>query len=179
MKTWSAPAHTSCISVPQVDKSVMQIAVGSQPVGLNSVRFCSRNKKSWSCSQHDKGQKTAPCPFSQSLTEVASSDVTEEGDFIYIYLSLHCHHQTDSCIKMGSDESHIHGEPLMVREKVTRHCRQTTTFEEKGELKRNRDETLLLTGLTTTYHEAKPAHSVEQLGIFPPFPAFLASFCHE
>ena len=23
-----------------------------------------------------------------------------------IYLSLHCHHQNDSCIKMGSDESH-------------------------------------------------------------------------
>ena len=22
-----------------------------------------------------------------------------------IYLSLHCHHQNDSCIKMGSDES--------------------------------------------------------------------------
>ena len=24
-----------------------------------------------------------------------------------IYLSLHCHHQSDSCIKMGSDESHF------------------------------------------------------------------------
>ena len=24
-----------------------------------------------------------------------------------IYLSLHCHHQNDSCIKMGSDESHF------------------------------------------------------------------------
>ena len=24
-----------------------------------------------------------------------------------IYLSLHCHHQKDSCIKMGSDESHF------------------------------------------------------------------------
>ena len=23
------------------------------------------------------------------------------------YLSLHCHHQNDSCIKMGSDESHF------------------------------------------------------------------------
>ena len=22
------------------------------------------------------------------------------------YLSLHCHHQNDSCIKVGSDESH-------------------------------------------------------------------------
>ena len=24
-----------------------------------------------------------------------------------IHLSLHCHHQNDSCIKMGSDESHF------------------------------------------------------------------------
>ena len=24
-----------------------------------------------------------------------------------IYLSLHCHHQNDSCIKMGSDENHF------------------------------------------------------------------------
>ena len=24
-----------------------------------------------------------------------------------IYLSLHCHHQNDFCIKMGSDESHF------------------------------------------------------------------------
>ena len=40
-----------------------------------------------------------------------------EGDYIpigkggggreIIYLSLHCHHQNDSCIKMGSDESHF------------------------------------------------------------------------
>ena len=24
-----------------------------------------------------------------------------------IYLSLHCHHQNDCCIKVGSDESHF------------------------------------------------------------------------
>ena len=24
-----------------------------------------------------------------------------------MYLSLHCHHQNDSCIKMGCDESHF------------------------------------------------------------------------
>ena len=24
-----------------------------------------------------------------------------------IYLVLHCHHQNDSCIEMGSDESHF------------------------------------------------------------------------
>ena len=29
-----------------------------------------------------------------------------EGDYIPI-AALHCHHQNDSCIKMGSDESHF------------------------------------------------------------------------
>ena len=33
-----------------------------------------------------------------------------------IYLSLHCHHQIDSCIKMGSDESHFNVS-LVVRDK--------------------------------------------------------------
>ena len=28
------------------------------------------------------------------------------GEEDYIYLSLHCHHQNDSHIKMGSDDSH-------------------------------------------------------------------------
>ena len=54
-------------------------------------------------------------------------------------LSLHCHHQNDSCIKMGSDESHFNAS-LTVRDKDTRQCPQTTTFEEKGEQKRNRTE---------------------------------------
>ena len=26
---------------------------------------------------------------------------------LYAYPSLHCHHQNDFCIKMGSDESHF------------------------------------------------------------------------
>ena len=29
------------------------------------------------------------------------------GEREVIHLSLHCHHQNDSCIKMGSVESHI------------------------------------------------------------------------
>ena len=29
------------------------------------------------------------------------------GEREIIYLSLHCHHQNDSCIKTGSDESHF------------------------------------------------------------------------
>ena len=64
-----------------------------------------------------------------------------------IYLSLHCHHQNDLCIKVGSDESHFNVS-LIVRDEVTRQCPQTTTFEEKGEPKRIRTEVPPLTGLT-------------------------------
>ena len=56
------------------------------------------------------------------------------GEREIIYLSLHCHHQNDSCIKMGSDESHFNVS-LIVRDKVTRQCPQTITFEEKREPK--------------------------------------------
>ena len=51
-----------------------------------------------------------------------------------------------TCIKMGSDESHF-SVSLIVRDRVTRQCPQTTTFEEKGEPKRYRTEVLLLTSL--------------------------------
>ena len=54
-----------------------------------------------------------------------------------IYLSLHCHHQNDSCIKMDSDESHFNVS-LIVRDRGTRQCPKTTTFEEKGDPKRIR-----------------------------------------
>ena len=64
-----------------------------------------------------------------------------------IYLSLHCHHLNDFCIKMGSDESYFNIS-LIVRDKVTRQCPQTTTFEEKGEPKQIGTEILLLTSLT-------------------------------
>ena len=73
------------------------------------------------------------------------------GEREIIYLSLHCHHQNDSCIKMDSDESHFNVS-LIVKDKVTsqvtRQCPQTTTFEEKGEPKQIRTEVLLLTSLT-------------------------------
>ena len=74
-----------------------------------------------------------------------------------IYLSLHCHDQNDSFIKIGSDESHFNVS-LIVRDKVTRQCPQTTTFEEKGELKRIRTEVPPLTS-PMPYRSAKPAHS--------------------
>jgi len=51
-----------------------------------------------------------------------------------------------TCIKMGGDESRFNVS-LVVRDKVTRKCPQTTTFEEKGEPKRYRTEVLPLTSL--------------------------------
>ena len=50
----------------------------------------------------------------------------------FIYLSLYCHHQNDSCIKMGSDESRFNVS-LIMRDKVTRQCPQTTTFLKRKE----------------------------------------------
>ena len=67
-------------------------------------------------------------------------------------LTLHCRHQNDSCIQMGSDESHFNVS-LIVRDNVTRQSPQTTTSEEKGEPKRIRTEVPLLTNLTP-YHLA-------------------------
>ena len=58
----------------------------------------------------------------------------EVGKREIIYLSLHCHHQNDSCVKMGSDESQFNVS-VIVRGRVTRLCPQTTTIEEKGEPK--------------------------------------------
>ena len=68
-----------------------------------------------------------------------------EGD--HIPIAIHCHHRNDFCIKMGSDESHF-TVSLIVRDKVTRQCPQTTTFKEKGEQKQIGTEVPLLTSLT-------------------------------
>ena len=54
------------------------------------------------------------------------------GEREIIYLSLHCHHQNDSCIKMGSDESRFNVF-LIVNDKVTRQCPQITTFLKRKE----------------------------------------------
>ena len=64
-----------------------------------------------------------------------------------IYLSLHCHHQNDSCIKMGSDESHFN---ISVGNDGQSHKTVSTNHnlsEEKGEPKRYRTEVLPLTSL--------------------------------
>ena len=67
-----------------------------------------------------------------------------------IYLPLHGHHQNDSCIKMGSDESHFNvsvGSDGQSHETVsTNH----NVFEEKVEPKRYRTEVLPLTSRLTT-----------------------------
>ena len=55
---------------------------------------------------------------------------------LYIYLSLHYHHQNDSCIKMGSDESHLN---VSVGSDGHSHKTVSTNhnlFEERGEPKR-------------------------------------------
>ena len=66
--------------------------------------------------------------------------------------------------KVGSDDSHFIVS-LIVRDKVTRQCPQTTTFEEKGEPKQIRTAVPLLTSLTP-YRWAKPAHTLFE---FPSF----------
>ena len=55
--------------------------------------------------------------------------------------------QNDSCIKMGNDESHFNVS-LTVRDKVTRQCPQTTIFEEKGDPKRIRTDSVSVVRLT-------------------------------
>ena len=60
----------------------------------------------------------------------------------YIYLSLHCHHKNDFCIKVGSDESHFN---LSVGSDGQSHKTVSTNhnlFEEKGEPKQYQTEVL-------------------------------------
>ena len=74
-------------------------------------------------------------------------EVGGEGD--YTHLSLHCHHQNDSCIKMGSDESHFN---VSVGSDGQSHKTVSTNhnlFEEKEEPKRYRTEVLPLTAGST------------------------------
>ena len=70
------------------------------------------------------------------------------GEREIIYLSLHCHHQNDSCIKMGSDESHFNVSVGSDRQSHKTVFTNHNLFEEKGEPKRYRTEVLPLTSLT-------------------------------
>ena len=68
----------------------------------------------------------------------------EVGEREIIYLSLHCHHQKDFCIKMGSDESHFN---VSVASGGQSHKTVSTNHylsEEKGEPKRYRTVELVL-----------------------------------
>ena len=70
-------------------------------------------------------------------------EVGEEGDYI-----PRCHLQNDSCIKMGSDESHFN---VSVGSDGQSHKTVSTNHnlsEEKGEPKRYRTEVLPLTSLS-------------------------------
>ena len=57
----------------------------------------------------------------------------EVGEREIIYLSLHCHHQNDSCIKMGSDESHFNVSVGSDGQSHRTVSRQTTTFLKRKE----------------------------------------------
>ena len=61
-----------------------------------------------------------------------------------IYLSLHCHHQNDSCIKMGHFNVSVGSDGQSHKTVSTNH----NLLEEKGEPKRYRTEVLPLTSLT-------------------------------
>ena len=74
-----------------------------------------------------------------------------------IYLSLHRHHQNNSCIKMGSDESHFNVSSTVSGQSHKTVSTYHSLFQEKGEQKRNRTEALLLSSLTP-YRWANPAH---------------------
>ena len=83
-----------------------------------------------------------------------------------IYLSLRCHHRHDSCIKMGSDESHFN---VSVGSDGQSHKTVSTNhnlFEEKGEPRRYRTEVLPLNSLTP-YQKVKPAHLRVSIGSCP------------
>ena len=74
-------------------------------------------------------------------------EVREEGERL-LYLLLHCHHQNDSCIKVGSEESHFN---VSVGSDGQSHRTVSTNhnlFVEKGEPKRYQIEDLSLTSLT-------------------------------
>ena len=69
----------------------------------------------------------------------------EGGDRrLYIYISLHCHHQNDSCIKKGSDESHFNVS-LIVRTKSQDSVHRTQLLKRRAEAVSNQVPLLPLT----------------------------------
>ena len=73
---------------------------------------------------------------------LAGTEIPGGGERRRPYLTLHCYNQNDFCIQMGSDGSRF-DVSLILRDKVTRQCQQTTTHEEKGDPERNRTGVIL------------------------------------
>ena len=80
-----------------------------------------------------------------SPTVLAATDIRGGGERWRLYLPLHCYLRNDSCIETGNDESHFNILFIVSEGRLKlQDRRQTTTFEERGELKRIRTEVLLL-----------------------------------
>ena len=58
------------------------------------------------------------CLTSTKASRPIRDGTMKVGEREITYLSLHCHHQNDTCIKMGSDESHFNVSSI-VKDKVT------------------------------------------------------------
>ena len=71
----------------------------------------------------------------------------EGGEREITYLSLHCHHQNDFCIKMGSDESRFNVSAGSDGQSHRTVSTDHNLFEEKGEPKRYRTEVLPFSSL--------------------------------
>ena len=68
--------------------------------------------------------------------------VRRGGERESIYLSVHCHHQNDFYIKMGSDESHFNVSVGSDGQSYKTVSTNHNLFEEKGEPKRYRTGSL-------------------------------------
>ena len=91
------------------------------------------------------------------------------GEREIIYLSLHCHHQNDFCIKMGGDESHFNVSVGSDGQSHKTVSSNHNLFEEKREPKRYPTEVLRLTSLTP-YLPLR--QTVSQLARLPVFGVF-------
>ena len=113
---------------------------GSKPSSVHLVlsrqKYSSYRDKSRKCFLFCHGTLRPQKP--QGLSGTGQWKWGEEGDYNFIYLSIHCHHQNDSCIKIDSDESHFNVS-VTVKDKITSQCPQTTNlFEGKRQPKWNR-----------------------------------------
>ena len=82
----------------------------------------------------EKGEKNTSF---QNTLNLEKSTANARIMWEIIYLSLHCHHQNDSCIKpMGSDESHFNSSVQSDGQSHKTVSTNHNLFEEKGEPKR-------------------------------------------